>query len=392
MGVTSGEHSKLVTSGGGGPTKMNLPMAFPSSLLPTKLNNFSGHSPSANTAASLGSFGYSSNPSATTVASSTNTHEMDMLTLMRAKANLANMEATFQAREQQAAMFSGADLGGGGGGGKRSFSDIQKQRAAQQDDDSTDGAPDGGKRQKKGKKPSDLPRRALSAYNIFFSEQRKLILSEIQAKEQGGDEIQGAAADFSEETAKYAPAKEGEKPSVLNRTFFPQRTKRAHRKVHGKIGLVDLARQVSKRWKDLPDDKRKYYQDLAGEDKKRHAQALLDYQHRKAAESMIAIGGNNEEEERSNNATSLRDAIVEQYQQKLLAEMMGFPPRMGNNMVNNSMMSAGRPSNMLTYEQMVQQEMAQQHMQQQMAQREAQRRLQQRGFGRLQQDSLFGMF
>ena len=132
-----------------------------------------------------------------------------------------------------------------------------------------------GKRRKKGDKPSDMPRRALSAYNIFFSEQRQKILKELD----GGEE----------EESKDQEEDKKERPSVLDRTFFPVRKKRAHRKVHGKIGLVSLARTVSQRWKELPDKERKYFQDLAEQDRERHKLAMIEYQDRKAAEAAQGI-------------------------------------------------------------------------------------------------------
>jgi len=228
------------------------------------------------------------------------------------------------------------DAKGGSGGQKRSFEDLMSSampeigtnakpmlpseiEAAEQ--------PSSDKRPRKTKKPSDMPRRALSAYNIFFSEQRQIILKEIDAKEKkekddkndedGGGTLPAVSSSASlqssssktagdkkagEQSSSTDPkeaAASSERPNVLNRTFFPKRVKRPHRKVHGKIGLVALARTVSKRWKELPDDKRKYYQDLAAEDKKRHKEAMAEYKERKAAESIVSIKspqGNNDDD------------------------------------------------------------------------------------------------
>jgi len=184
------------------------------------------------------------------------------------------------------------------------------------------------KRRKKAKKPSDMPRRALSAYNIFFSEQRELVLGEIASKEKaqklkeegkdedeiarilaedakrkeeskqkaaagGGDDEDGGEnedAANAEDDAGGEGGEDGEEPKVMNRTFFPTRAKRAHRKVHGKIGLVSLAREVSARWKALSDAERRVYQDLAEKDRERHKKVMADYQERKAAENMISMG------------------------------------------------------------------------------------------------------
>lgn len=124
-----------------------------------------------------------------------------------------------------------------------------------------------GKRRKKGKKANDMPRRALSAYNIFFSQQRELILKEIDskptsekdAKREGEDEKDEEVEDVTnkndeaEKSEAPSPSTDSQKkddnnfakgtekessavPTVMNRTFFPTRAKRAHRKVHGKIG------------------------------------------------------------------------------------------------------------------------------------------------------------
>lgn len=211
---------------------------------------------------------------------------------------------------------------------KRSAEEMRSAAAAAaaasqnlQDNDSVAGP--SSKKRKKAKKPSDMPRRALSAYNIFFSEQRELILKDIAAKEKGEAPQEGTTKK-QEDTAEL--------PSVMNRTFFPTRAKRAHRKVHGKIGLVDLARQVSQRWKALSPEKRRHYQDLAQKDRERHRKIMADYQERKAAENMVSLGSPVQVPEeppasipqiqRFPTDQEMRENVAHHYQQKILAEMM----------------------------------------------------------------------
>ena len=121
------------------------------------------------------------------------------------------------------------------------------------------------------KKPADMPRRPLSAYNLFFSEERERILKEIEGKSNEDD----------------PDKKEGEdepKPKALLRPLLPsEKKRRPHRKTHGKISFQELATKVGQRWKALPDDRRKYYQDLAQEDMKRQKKAMEEYYQKRSA-------------------------------------------------------------------------------------------------------------
>jgi len=130
------------------------------------------------------------------------------------------------------------------------------------------------KRRTHKKKPADMPRRPLSAYNLFFSEERERILKEIEDKEGGEARVENEESKEDESNSEV----DANKPKALLRPLIPsEKKRRPHRKTHGKISFQELARMVGERWKTLPEDRRKYYKELANEDMKRQKIAMEEY-------------------------------------------------------------------------------------------------------------------
>lgn len=94
------------------------------------------------------------------------------------------------------------------------------------------------------KKPKDKPKRPLSAYNIFFKEERQRILEQIP----GSEEIPTEVASPTSSKRKKNP--------------------------HGKISFESLAKAIGQRWQDLSSEKLDCYKKKAGTDKLRYTNEM----------------------------------------------------------------------------------------------------------------------
>jgi hypothetical protein len=111
-------------------------------------------------------------------------------------------------------------------------------------------------------KPKDRPKRPLSAYNLYFQQERQRILSEI--------------------------------PDVKasNELFRPKR--RARPKIpHGKIGFESLAKEIGQRWQALNDEQINHYKSLATKEKIRYKEAMTIFREKNGINPKVSVAPRN---------------------------------------------------------------------------------------------------
>jgi hypothetical protein len=118
-------------------------------------------------------------------------------------------------------------------------------------------------KKKRKKRPRGHPSRPLSAYNLFFKDERQRILDSLPSNSSSNKESQEEVKDPRDEIT------------------WPGKRRRPH----GKIGFENLAKEIGARWKTIDDRTKEHYKKLALEDLQRYSREMQEY------EGRLAMGG-----------------------------------------------------------------------------------------------------
>lgn len=143
------------------------------------------------------------------------------------------------------------------------------------------------KRRPERRKPADMPRRPLSAYNLFFRVERERLLN-------------GNARDMVN-------------PRDIDRLVIStqdgEKKKRIHRKTHGRIAFTELARIISKRWKNLSQEAKDLFERHADKERLIYKKALEAWQKSKGIARTVSSDATTEPPAPPTKEPSFRNEI-----------------------------------------------------------------------------------